>query len=343
MQVDKKTFGTTRDGREVYAYTLDTEKGFSCTVISYGATLLSFRMPDREGRVGEITCGFDSLSDYEERNPYFGSTIGRFANRIGGARFVLDGVEYRLVANEGANQLHGGPGGFHAVVWESEAFSREDAATVVLSYRSPDGDQGFPGNLEVTASYTLTEEGHLILEYAAETDRPTPVNLTNHAYWNLSGPGSGLVLDHLLTLRASYYLEVDEGLIPTGRMIPVEGTPFDFREEKPIGRDFDEVKGGYDHCFVVDGEGFRQVAVVREPSTGRRMEVWSTKPGVQFYTGNHLNDIEIAGGVTVPSYGAFCLETQYFPDSPNKPVFPPCILRPGETYRHRTELRFSVE
>ncbi|MEM5946948.1 aldose epimerase family protein [Spirochaetia bacterium 38H-sp] len=345
MKIKTGTFGKTEAG-EVKYYMLTNKNGYSCTIINYGATLVSFKMPDRHGKTEEITLGFDNIQDYLTRSPYFGATIGRFANRISRAAFTIDGTEYKLIPNEGENQLHGGPGGLHTLLWDGDVFNNDYSATIVLSCSSPDGDQGYPGNLSVTTSYTLTENNELVMEYLAETDKKTHVNLTNHAYWNLAGAGSGKIYDHILYLDCTHYLPVDNESIPTGEKKQVTGTAFDFTTEKPIGRDIEKIPPGYDHCMVLrEHNPYDPVAFARveEPSSGRCMEISTTKPGVQFYTGNHLNDIEIADKKIARRHEAFCLETQYFPDTPNKENFPSSLLEPDKTYRQKTVYKFFTK
>lgn len=345
MEIKTGLFAKTEAG-DVKYYTLTNKNGYSCTIINYGATLVSFKMPDKKGNIEEITLGYDNIEGYLNNSPYIGATIGRFANRIAGASFTIDGKEYKLIANEGDNQLHGGPGGFHTLLWDGDVFNNDSSATVVLSLSSPDGDQGYPGNLSVTTSYTLTEENELVMEYLAETDKKTHVNLTNHAYWNLAGAGSGKIYDHILTLDCSHYLPVDDKSIPTGEKKQVKGSPFDFTMPKPMGQDIDKVEPGYDHCMILrEHNPYEPVpfAKVEEPSTGRCMEIATTKPGVQFYTGNYLNNVAIAGGKTANKHEAFCLETQYFPDTPNKKDFPSSLLEPDKTYRQKTVYRFFIK
>ncbi len=352
--VTQEPFGVLPDGDSVQAFTLTNAHGVQARVITYGAIIQSLKVPDRNGNLGDVVLGFDDLAGYLGETPYFGAIIGRYGNRIGGARFELDGAVYQLAANNGPNHLHGGVRGFDKVVWDAEAVEAGSWAGVVFRRTSPAGEEGYPGTLTVQVSYTLTDADELVFEYHATTDAPTPVNLTQHSYFNLAGDGSGDVLGHLLTLHASRFTPVDAGLIPTGEIASVERTPFDFRTPHAIGErigDDDEqlrLGGGYDHNFVLDREGaapdtLALAARVEEPGTGRFMEVRTTEPGVQFYSGNFLDGSITGknGAVYGHRYG-FCLETQHFPDSPNKPLFPSTILRPGEEYRTRTVLKFGV-
>jgi len=346
MILNQEFLGTTRDGEKVEKFALSNSKGLTAAVMNLGGILISFKMPDRTGAVEEITLGFDTLDEYLAGHPYFGAIIGRFANRIAQGKFQLDGVEYRLACNEkNINHLHGGNVGFDKVVWQAEPFKNSSSAGLRLSYLSPDGEEGYPGNLRVSVTYTLNEENELKFEYRAEADKATPVNLTNHAYWNLAGAGSGSILDHELLLNCSRYLPVNEALIPTGEMRTVQGTPMDFTTPKPINTDMDKVPGGYDHCFVVDPSDQKLTLIARlyEPKSGRGMRILTTKLGVQFYTGNLLHKIRGGGGALFDKHGALCLETEFFPDAVNQPDFPSAILRPGETYRHTTVHRFFID
>jgi aldose 1-epimerase len=345
--LDVKTdhFGNLPDGRAVTRYRLENAKGVSIAIIDYGGIITEVNVPDREGKTANINLGFDNLEGYLGRHPYFGALIGRYGNRIAGGTFTLDGQTYTLAKNNGPNHLHGGEVGFDKRLWTSEPVKRDDAVGVKLRYVSPDGEEGYPGELTVTVVYTLNNDNELRIEYEATTTKATPVNLTNHAYWNLAGEGRGTILDHLITLHCDKYLPVEATLIPTGELKPVQGTPMDFTSPRKIGERIDQVGGnpqGYDHCYVVNGEAgtLRPTAKVVEETSGRTMEVFTTEPGVQFYTGNFLDGSEANGGY--PQHGGFCLEAQKFPNSPNEPSFPNSILRPGETYRQTTLHRFSV-
>jgi aldose 1-epimerase len=354
-RVAVERFGTLPDGRIVQRYTLTNASGMRVRAIDYGGIILSIEVPDRGGNLGDIALGYDDLGSYLDETPYFGAIIGRYGNRIGGARFELDGNRYALAANDGANHLHGGEVGFDKVLWESEPFEQSDRAGIVFRYTSPDGEEGYPGELDVRVTYTLTDEDELVFDYTATTTAPTPVNLTQHTYFNLAGHAGGDILAHQLMLNASRFTPVDETLIPTGELAPVDGTPFDFREPLAIGLRIDRSDeqlgygGGYDHNFVIDrgdaGDGeLVLAAAVYEPTTGRSMEVLTTEPGIQLYSGNFL-DGSLTGksGVAYQHRTGFCLETQHYPDSPNKPEFPSTILRPGEAYESRTVYRFGVE
>lgn len=342
MDIQKISFGRLPDGTEIKLYTLTNKNGLWARIMTYGATLVSLETPDRNGKLADIVLGFDSLDGYLKANPYFGSTVGRYANRIAKGSFTLDGVTYPLAKNNGENHLHGGVKGFDKVVWTAEPVEGEGAVGVKLSYLSQDGEEGYPGNLSVTVIYTLTDENELRISYEATTDKPTPVNLTNHSYFDLAGQGIGDILGHELMLNADAYTSVDEGLIPTGEILPVVGTPMDFTSPKAIGARMAEVKGGYDHNFVLRGGGKLKLAArVYEPTSGRVMEIDTTEPGIQFYTGNFLDGtITGKGGKIYNRHDGFCLETQHFPDSPNKPNFPSTILRPGEKYSSLTAYRF---
>ena len=340
----RETFGRTQDGREVLRVVLRSDVA-EIAVLSFGATVQSVRVPDAEGGVDDVVLGFDDLRGYLGPHPYFGSVIGRYANRIARGRFQLDGEEHQVPVNNGPNALHGGTEGFDHRLWD---LVDDDDASVTLRLVSPDGDMGFPGRLEAEVSYRLSG-GDLQLEYRATTDRPTVVNLTNHAYWNLSC--SGTAEGHEVQVAANRYTPVDADLVPTGELAPVEGTAFDFRSARPLGervRDGDEQllrAQGYDHNLVLDGESgtLRPVAHVRDPRTGRTLEVSTDQPGVQLYSGNFLDGTLVGkGGRTYRQGDALCLETQHFPDSPNRPEFPSTVLRPGETYRTTTVYRFGT-
>lgn len=344
MPVSQRVFGRLPDGSEVSLFTLTNAQGMSAAVTTYGALLVSLCAPDREGRLGEITLGFDSLDGYLGKHPYFGATVGRYANRIAGARFVLDGQEYALAANDGANHLHGGMVGFDHRLWEADPFEEDGDCGVCFSRTSPDGEEGYPGNLQVTATYTLTDMDELRIDLEAMTDKATPINLTNHAYFNLRGHGD--VLGHQLTLAASRYTPVGPALIPTGKLAKVAGTPLDFTTPHAIGERIAAVPGGYDHNFVLDRKADGQLfaaAHVEEPETGRVLEVSTTEPGIQLYTGNFLDGtLAGRGGIAYARHAGFCLEPQKAPDSPNQKSFPNCILRPGAMYLHTILFRCSV-
>jgi aldose 1-epimerase len=310
--------------------------------MTYGATLTDLLVPDRDGLQADVVLGFDQFARYPVDSPYFGCTVGRVANRISGARFGLDGADYRLAANDGPNHLHGGQVGFDKAVWRAEAAAEAGSQVLRLVHRSPAGDEGYPGNLDVSVTYRLALDGALSLEYEATTDAPTLVNLTNHSYFNLAGKGD--ILGHILTLYASRYTEPDAQLTPTGRILPVAGTPLDFRRPAAVGGRLARLDiGGYDHNYVIDGgpDPLALAAELYEPGSGRAMEVLTTKPGIQLYTGNFLDGLAGKGGAVYQRHAALCLETQYFPDAIHHPAFPSPVLRPGQTYRHTTVHRFS--
>ena len=336
-------------------YTLNNTNGIELRVLDYGGVIVSLIVPDRGGHLDDIVLGFDSPADYQGTSPYFGAIIGRYANRIARGRFTLDGRAYALAVNDGSNHLHGGVKGFDKVVWDVSPFEAKDSVGLTLRYTSPDGEEGYPGTLRTTTAYTLTEESELIFDYHATTDRPTPVNLTQHSYFNLAGRGVGDVLDHVVTLNADAFTPVDAALIPTGEIRSVEGTPLDFRTPTAIGaridRDDEQLRygRGYDHNFVLNQNGGDRragvtfAARVYEPSSGRVIELYTTEPGLQFYSGNFLDGtLRGKNGARYGRRSGFAMETQHFPDSPNHPRFPSTILVPGTEYRSRTLLRFTV-
>lgn len=344
-------YGTLEDGTEVSLYTLTNTVGTSMTVTNFGGIIVSLNMPDRTGIMEDIVLGFDSLSTYEKFNPYFGAIIGRYGNRIAKGKFKLDDQTYNLAKNNGENHLHGGIKSFGKVVWTGDAYSTPDGAVLKLTYFSKDLEEGYPGNLQCEVIYTLTNDNELKIDYKATTDKKTIVNLTNHSYFNLSGNTKNDILGHTLTIAASKFLPVDKGLIPTGELADVKGTPFDFTQEHVIGERINDthpqlgVGGGYDHCWVFDKtDSNSPVATVYDSVSGRFMEVFTTEPGVQFYSGNFL-DGKLTGKfntVYKKRYG-LCLETQHFPDSPNQPSFPSTVLNPGEVYTTQTIYKFSVK
>lgn len=344
MCVSKVPFGTAPDGKSVELYTLSNGKGLVAKIMTYGALLTSLETPDRTGKPGQIVLGFDTLDEYLKGHPYFGATVGRFANRIAQGRFSLDGKAYQLACNDGKNHLHGGITGYDKVVWRAEPVNSQGAIGVCFRYLSVDGEEGYPGNLDVVVTYWLTESNELRIDYKATTDRATPVNLTHHTYFNLGGPASGEVLGHELVLCASRYLPVDAGSIPLGELLAVAGTPMDFTSSHRIGERIAQVPGGYDHCWCLDHKAgeLGLAARVSEPVTGRVMEILTTEPGIQLYTGNYLNGSIKARGVVCHRHQGFCLETQRYPDSPNRPEYPSVVLRPGETYTHVVVHKFSA-
>lgn len=341
MSVCKEPFGKNREG-EVDLYTLVNAAGMKAKIMTVGATLTSVEVPDRNGKFDNVTLHLDSFADYDRGHPCFGSLCGRYANRIARGKFTLDGVSYTLATNNGPNHLHGGRVGFHQRLWKAELNEGKGFVGVTFTYTSPDGEEGYPGTLTAKVQYSVTEDNRLTIEYTATTDKPTVVNLTNHAYWNLAA--SGDVLGHELMLNADRYLPVDEGLIPLGELCAVRGTPMDFTSPHAIGAAIAKVKGGYDHCYVLNkklGEDLSLAARAVEPKSGRVMEVYTTEPGVQLYTANGMKMTKPNGVFYGPHYG-FCLETQHFPDSPNQPHFPPTVLRPGKPYKQLTVHKFSV-
>ena len=349
--VKREPFGQTPDSQAVELLTLTNAHGMEVRAMTYSGIIISLKVPDRNGTLGDVVLGYDSLAGYVKGSPYFGAIVGRYGNRIARARFTLDGKTYTLAANNGPNALHGGLRGFDKVVWHAETFRKDSGAGVVFTFTSPDGDQGYPGTLTTAVTYTLTDANELIVDYHATTDKATPVNLTQHTYFNLAGAGKGDVLGHRLMLAADSMTPIDSTLIPTGAIAPVAGTPFDFRTATAIGARIDAPDaqihnaGGYDHNFVLNraGPGLIHVAHVLEPTSGRTLDVSTTEPGVQFYTGNFLDGSNVGkGGVAYRKHDGFCLETQHFPDSPNHPNFPSTILRPGAVYRSRTVFAFSV-
>jgi aldose 1-epimerase len=350
-QVNKRAFGKMADGQTIDLYTLTNKNGMEASIINYGGRVVTLKTPDRDGRLDDVVLGFDNLEGYQGENPYFGALIGRYGNRIGKASFTLDGVLYKLPANNGPNTLHGGPKGFDKAVWQARDVSDGQSQRVQLTYLSKDGEEGFPGNLTATVVYTLTANNELRIDYRATTDKDTVVNLTNHSYFNLQGQGVGDILGHEVTLNADAFTPVDKELIPTGEIRGVEGTPFDFRKPVAIGarinQNDEQLKfgRGYDHNFVLRGGGgtLTPAARVYEPKTGRVMEVLTTEPGIQFYSGNFLDGtLHGKGGKVYPLRSGLCLETQHFPDSPNKPGFPSTVLRPGAEYQTTTVYRFSA-
>jgi len=346
-KVEKSMFGKMDNGTPVEMFTLSNAHGSAAKIITYGATLTELWVPDRNGKTGDVVLGFDELKGYLGVEPWFGATVGRVANRIAKGKFTLDGKEYSLEINDPPNSLHSGKNDLSHVVWKGEALKESHGAAVRFSYNSPDGDEGFPGNVSVSVTYTLTDDNQLRLNYRATTDKNTPINMTNHSYFNLSGGKD--ILGHIMYLNADRYTPVDSTLIPTGEIAPVKGTPLDFTQPTAIGAriaDLAGKPGGYDHNFVLNGEmGKMKVAArVSDPDSGRQMEVWTVEPGIQFYSGNFL-DGTITGkrAVVYGQHAAFCLETQHFPDSVNQPSFPSVILHPGAVYHTETIYKFSAK
>ena len=344
MNVTSVEWGATGDERTVMGYTLTNANKIKATIIDFGATLVSLETPDRDGNVADIVLGCDTADCYTTGARYFGATIGRYANRIAKGKFSIDGVEYTLATNNAPNHLHGGDKGFDQVIWDASTFSGENDAGVTFTYLSKDGEEGYPGNLQVKVTYTLTNDDELRIDYEAETDKTTIINLTNHAYFNLAGHDSGTNYDHIVQLDASRYNPVDETLIPTGELAAVEGTPFDFTTPHKIGERIDQVPGGYDHNYVLNASGADKFgAVVYHEGTGREMKVATTEPGVQLYTANFIDgSFAGKGGFVYQKHGGFCLETQKFPDSPNHPEYPSSLLHPGEKYTQTTVHKFST-
>lgn len=346
MNVEKSVFGKTAEGESVDLFTCVNANGLVLKLTNYGAIVVSLETPDRNGKLANINLGFDKLDGYLARHPYFGSTVGRFCNRIAKGKFTLDGKEYTLATNNGPNHLHGGIKGFDKAIWAAVPFASETGVGVRFTYTSKDGEEGYPGNLQTTATYTLTKDNELVVDLAATTDKPTVLNLTNHNYWNLSGAGSGTIRNHVMQILAESFLAVDDGLIPTGEFTPVAGTPLDFRKPETIGARIEQIKAdpvGYDHCYALGGKvgELKLAARVYSPASGRVMEIRTTQPGIQFYSGNFLDGSEGNGGFK--QHEGFCLETQHYPDSPNQEKFPTTVLRPGEKFRHTTVHKFSVE
>ncbi|MCM8568297.1 galactose mutarotase [Gramella jeungdoensis] len=353
IQIDEEKFKSEIDGKKTSFYTISNENGIEASFTNYGQRLISLWVPDRNGSFEDIVLGFSSLEEYQNaKEKYFGATIGRYGNRISKGKFEIDGKGYDLVTNNGENHLHGGIKGFHNVVWDAEQTASNK---LIFTRSSPHMEEGYPGNLEVKVEYTLTDQNELKIEYFATTDKKTVVNLTHHSFFNLEGAGSGSINDHLLMINADRFTPVDQGLIPTGELRSVEGTPFDFTSLKPIGRDIEqenrqlEYGHGYDHNFVLNAEptneeGLRLAAKVIEPDSGRKMEVYTNEPGLQFYGGNFL-DGKTKGkdGKAYDYRGAFCLETQHFPNSPNQPDFPETLLEPGEEYHSVCVYKFGTE
>jgi aldose 1-epimerase len=348
MSVKVEPFGKTADGQAVEIVTMTNSNGLVAKITNYGGILVSMEVPDRQGKLGDVVLGFDKLDGYLKPHPCFGAIVGRYANRIGGAKFKLDGSEYKLAANSGTNTLHGGIKGFDKVVWKIEkAEAKGNKTELKLGYTSKDGEEGYPGNLKCIVTYTLTADNKLEMKYEATTDKPTVVNLTNHAYWNLAGQGSGDVLGHELMINADKYTAVDKELIPTSELKSVKDSPLDFTKPMTIGSRIKQVDiGGYDHNYVLKGKAgqMRLAARVYEPKSGRVMEIQTTEPGIQFYSSNWLDGtLKGKDGKVYNKYGAFCLETQHYPDSPNKPNFPSVVLRPGEKYETVTVHTFSTK
>jgi aldose 1-epimerase len=346
--VVKELIGTYK-GKDIYQFTLTNKSGNVIKVTNFGARLTWIEVPDKDGKKENVTFGFDTFDGMIKGDPYFGAVVGRYANRIAKGKFSLDGTEYSLAINNFPNSLHGGPGGWHSVVWDAEILAKSEFPTVKFTYTCPDMEEGYPGNMNVEANYTWNDKNEIVIDYACTTDKKTVLNITNHAYFNLHGAGNGNILDHQLVIKGSHFVPVDSTLIPTGEIRPVAGTPFDFTTPhtigERIGENYDQLRfgKGYDHTFVLDKKEEVEVSVY-DPSSGRFMEVISDQPGVQFYSGNFLNGIlKGYGGKPYVFRSGLCLEMNHYPDSPNHPEFPSTILNPGETFKSQTIYRFSVK
>lgn len=352
MHTSSGDFGSTANGEKVTKYSLANENGIEVDMITYGGRITSLRTPDKQGKMRNIVLGFDTIKQYEKSKAFFGALVGRYGNRIAKGKFTLGNTEYKLAKNNGENSLHGGLKGFDKKVWTAKTEEADDHVKLILNYVSADMEEAFPGNLSTTVTYTLNKDDSLDVLYEAKTDKTTVVNLTQHAYFNLYEDFSKTVLDHIVEIDADIFLPVDSGLIPTGELSPVEGTPFDFKEPKAIGKEIDadieqiKLGGGYDHCWVLNkpGEGYRPVATAYHPETGRNLQVLTDQPGIQFYTGNFLdNTLPAPNGGTYAKQSGLCLETQHYPDSPNQPNFPSVTLEPGDKYSTKTTFKFSTK
>jgi aldose 1-epimerase len=348
-KVTTESFGTMPDGHAVTLYTVRNQQGMEMGVINYGGIIVSLTAPDKAGNYSDVVLGFDSLSQYIKSNPYFGALIGRYGNRIAKGKFKIDNVEYSLPVNNGVNSLHGGTQGFDKVFWDITV--QPDSSSLKLTYRAADGEQGYPGNLQAEVIYTLTDQNELKVEYSATTDKKTVINLTQHTYFNLSGDANKDILEHQLMLQSEQYLPVDKGLIPTGELRNVAGTPFDFKTLTVVGSRINEkdeqlaLGGGYDHCWILTGSDgtLRKIGELYEPTSGRLVEVSTTEPGIQFYTGNFLDGtLKGKEGVVYKYRSGLCLETQHYPDSPNQASFPSTLLNPGDTYKTKTVYKFTT-
>jgi aldose 1-epimerase len=352
MGITSEPWGKTKHGQSVELFTLENKHGLEVKIINYGCIIVSIKTPDKNGKFEDIALGFDKLSDYEERNPFFGAIAGRYANRIGGAKFTLDGKEYTLAKNDGPNSLHGGKAGFDKKVWHAQKVYKSNAVGLNLTYTSPDGEEGYPGNLKCSVTYLLNNDDELSIEYVATTDKATVVNLTNHSYFNLSGEGNGQILDHEATIHADYFTPTDDHLIPLGDKRAVAGTPLDFTHGRRVGDQIDDFAFkplkqaiGYDQNFILSGgTGLKTAAKVVDHKSGRVLTMQTTEPATQFYTSNHMKRmLNCKNGHNYDFRYGFCLEAQHYPDSPNHPDFPTTILRPGDTYQQTTIYKFSVE
>jgi len=348
MSISKKAFATTPDDQQVDIYTLSNTNGLKAEIITYGGTIKSLYVPDKNGNLADIVLGYDNLDEYINGNTYFGCIIGRYGNRIANGKFTLDDTEYTLATNDGPHHLHGGIKGFDKVVWNAKVIDAGGSEALKLTYTSPDGEEGYPGNLTCTVTYTLTNANELKIQYHATTDKATLINMTNHSYFNLAGFDSGDILSHELEMTADNYLPADETLMPTGEIKSVKETPMDFTKQSVIGSRIAQAGGdpvGYDHCYVLNSPdgSLTKAACVYEPNTGRIMNVYTTEPGMQFYTGNFLDGSSKGKGVTYNKHAGLCLETQHYPNSPNMESFPSAVLRPGETYSTTTVHEFTLK
>lgn len=342
MEIRKSLFGKTKDGSDIHLFTLKN-KDMTVTLTNYGGIVTSVLVPDQKGKIDDVVLGFNNLDSYLKTHPFFGALVGRYGNRIGNSKFTLEGKEYKLVANDGKNHLHGGTIGFDKVVWKAAEVRESGRVGIRLQYLSVDGEEGYPGNLNVTVYYFLTEENELVIEYEAETDKTTVVNLTHHSYFNLAGEGSGDVLSHEVMINADRITAVDDSSIPTGELAPVKGTAFDFTSVHAIGERIASTGNGYDHNYCINRaeEGLVLAARIKDPSSGRVLEVSTTEPGVQFYSGNYLDGSLVGkAGKPYQKRSGFCFETQHYPDSPNQPSFPSTVLKSGEIYRHTCVYKF---
>lgn len=342
MKVTREVFGQLPDNGEASLFTVSNSNGLILKISNYGGIIQSIQAPDKNGEMADMVLGFDNFDAYLQDHPYLGTLVGRYAGRIAGGVFTLDGTEYRLVQNNGRNHLHGGSAGFDKKLWDASEFADKNGAGVTLTYLSHDMEEGYPGNLKIRVTYTLDDNNQVCLDYQATADKPTPLNLTHHAYFNLNG-GSSTIYDHELMIASDSYVAGDSELIPTGEIHSVDGSPLDFRTPKPIGADIDKVEGGFDHCYVLGTNSKVPHAAARviHPESGRIMEVFTTEPGMVFYSSNFLEGLTGKGGQAYGKHQALCLETQHYPDSPNHPEFPNTILRPGETYTQKTIYKFS--
>ncbi len=352
VSIEKSTFGITENGATVDLYTLTNTQGVKLDVITYGGRIVSLKVPDNQGKFENIVLGFDNLQDYENSNPFFGALIGRYGNRIANGSFEIDGVQYTLAKNDGPNHLHGGNKGYDSVLWNATPSQSEEEVSLTLTYSSKDGEEGYPGNLDISVVYTLTNDNELQVSYLANTDKATVVNLTQHAYFNLSGDFSNDILSHEVVIAAEAFLPVDDTLIPTGEIRAVADTPFDFNNPKKIGKQINDENlqlkrgKGYDHCWVLVGEkgNMRFAASAYDQNSGRFMEIYTEEPAIQFYTGNFLDGtLPMPGGGHFAHRTGFCLETQHYPNTPNQAEFPSTTLQPGETYSTKTTFKFSTK